>query len=427
MRPSRPLRLLVLTMLALVASVLGFPGAGPAPATAAPSNAGTIVYLKGYDVYVARPDGTGERRITTDGTAAEPWVSPSAADNGTVVAARGTSIVRMDQWGTFLNSFDPPDLWDSAAETIGGRIDHVVVSPDGSRVAYTYEHHTCPRYGGPCRLRWTTAISASTGLTDARQYGFAYYPDPSWVTGSRLVTGGDTDDLNMFDPGVSQNAWFYDAQPNVTDPHNLFEPTISRDGTMMATVRGEGAEQHIASWQLNGDILRGPVGPGRPEIWPDLACKWLDSGSSSPTFSPDSTSLAWADGAGVWAVEDPLDCNDATLVIPGASAPHWTNAALQSVRPVYNFGKGASPTVEAKKGKVKVGKKLHATAGSWSPAPTAVRYQWLRNGKPIKKAASPTYKVKKKDRGRKLSVRVTVSRAGYADAVAVSKKVKVRR
>ncbi|WP_436698866.1 hypothetical protein [Nocardioides sp. BYT-33-1] len=420
------LRLLTLTALALVVSVLGLPGAGPSPAAAAPSTAGTIVYLKGYDIYVARPDGSGERRLTTDGTAANPWRTPSGADDGTVVAARGTRVVRMDQWGTELNSFDPPDLWDSAGQTIGGTIVHAVVSPDGSRVAYTYEHHTCPPHGA-CRLRQTTAISASTGLTDARQYGFAFYPDPSWVTGSRLVLGGTSDDLNMFDPGVSQNAWFYDAQPNVTDPHDLFEPTISRDGTMMATVRGVGTEQHMGAWELNGDILRGPIRAGEPAIWPTLTCKWEQAQFSSPTFSPDSSSLAWATGDGIWMTEDPLDCNAASLTIPGAYAPHWTNAALQSVRPTYSFAKGADPVVTAKKGKVKVGKKLHATAGSWSPAPTAVRYQWLRNGKPIKKATGPSYKVKKKDRNRKLSVRVTVSRGWYADAVAVSKKVKVKR
>ncbi|MDQ6525765.1 hypothetical protein RB608_19270 [Nocardioides sp. LHD-245] len=434
MRPSRPLRLLVLTTLALVASVLGLPGAGPAPATAAPSNAGTIVYLKGYDVYVARPDGTGERRLTTDGTLSDPWLSPSSADDGTVVAARGTTVVRMDQWGTVLNAFDPPDLWDSAGETIGGRIDHVVVSPDGSKVAYTYEHDSCPPRGA-CRLRWTTAISASTTLTSAIPHGFAFYPDPSWVTGSRLVTGGDTDDLHVYDPGVSENLWFYDAQPNVSDPHDLFEPTISRDGTMMATVRGIGTEQHMGIWQLNGNILTGPVRAGEPSIWPTLICKWVEATFSSPTFSPDNSSLAWAEGDGVWVLEDPLGCDSPpSLVIPGAYAPNWTAAPLQSVRPTYppkpgsggGFALTDSPSVKAK-GAVRVGAKLRATTGTWQPAPTGVRYQWLRDGKPIKKATKASYKVKKADRRHRVSVRVTVSRAGYADAVAVSRKLKVKR
>lgn len=433
MRP--PLRLLVPTVLALVAGVLGLPGAGPPPASAAPSTDGTIVYLKGHDIYVARPDGTGERRLTTDGTPNDPWRSPSSADDGTVVAARGPLVVRMDQWGTVLNSFDPPDLWDSAGETIGGRIDHVVVSPDGARVAYTYEHDSCPPRGA-CRLRWTTAISASTALTSAIPHGFAFYPDPSWVTGSRLVTGGDTDDLHVYDPGVSENLWFYDAQPNVSDPQDLFEPAISRDGTMMATVRGVGSEQHMGIWQLNGNILTGPIRAGNTSIWPTLVCKWVEATFSGPTFSPDGTSLAWAEGDGVWVLEDPLGCDaPPSLVIPSAHAPHWTAAPLQTVRPTYptppgggggGFALTGAPTVKAK-GTTRIGTRLRATAGTWQPAPSAVRYQWLRDGKAIKKATRATYRIKKADRKHRISVRVTVSRPGYADAVATSRKVKVRR
>ncbi|GAA1539807.1 hypothetical protein [Nocardioides humi] len=415
-----------MTLLALVAGVLGLPGAGPPPAAAlAPSTSGTIVYLKGHDIYVARPDGSGERRLTTDGTAANPWRTPSGADDGTVLAARGTTVVRMDQWGTVLNSFDPDDLWDSAGQTIGGQVVHAVVSPDGSRVAYTYAHRTCPP-GGACRIRYTTAISASTQLTSAQQYGFAFYPDPSWITGSRLVTGGLTDELHVFTPGVQETIWFYDGQPNPADQHDLAEPAMSRDGSMLATVRGVGAEQHMAIWEVNGDILNGPVRAGEPGIWPTLTCAWGQAAFASPTFSPDSTSLAWAEGDGVWMVEDPLGCDDApSLVIPGASSPHWTAAPLHSVRPIYGFAQGAKPALKAK-GKVRAGKKLRATAGTWSPAPTAVRYQWLRNGKPIKKATKPVYKVKSKDRNRKISVRVTVSRTGYHDAAAVSRKVKVK-
>ncbi|MBM7518393.1 hypothetical protein [Nocardioides nitrophenolicus] len=434
MRP--PLRLLLPLVLALVAGVLGLPGAGPSPAAAAPSNAGTIVYLKGYDIYVARPDGTGERRLTTDGTLNNPWRSPSSADDGTVVAGRGPLVVRMDQWGTVLNSFDPPDLWDSAGETIGGTIQHVQVSPDGSRVAYTFEHHSCPPRGA-CRLRWTTAISASTALTSALPYGFAFFPDPSWVTGSRLVTGGNTDDLHMFDPGVSENLWFNDAQPNVSDQHDLFEPAISRDGSMMATVRGVGPEQHMGIWQLNGNILTGPIRAGVPAIWPTLICKWIEASFSSPTFAPDSSSLAWAEGDGIWVLEDPLGCDiPPSLVVPGGYAPHWSAAALQSVRPTYptppgggagsGFALTAAPTVKAK-GTARVGTRLRATAGTWRPAPSAVRYQWLRDGKAITKATKASYRIKKVDRKHRISVRVTVSRAGYADAVATSRKVKVRR
>jgi hypothetical protein len=430
----RPLRPLLLTVLTLVAGALVLPAGGLSPATAVPSASGTIVYLKDHDVHVARPDGTGERRLTSDGTAARPWRTPSSADDGTVIAARGTTIVRMDQWGTILNVIDPPDVWDSAGQTIGGQVTHAAVSPDGARVAYTYQHHTCPPRGS-CRMRWTTAISSSHALTPPEQYGFAFYPDPSWVTGSRLVTGGDTDDLHVFDPGVSENLWFYDAQPNVSDPHDLFEPAISRDGSMMATVRGIGTDQHMGIWQLNGNILTGPIRAGTPSNWPTLICKWIEASFASPAFSPDSSSLAWAEGDGVWVLEDPLGCDaPPSLVIPGASAPHWSAAPLQSVRPTYpQPGQPGSalaligaPTVKAK-GTARVGTRLRATTGTWQPAPTRVRYQWLRDGKAIKRATKASYKVKAADRRHRLSVRVTVSRAGYAAADAVSAKVRVKR
>jgi hypothetical protein len=428
MRVSRSPRLLVSTVLTLVAGVLGPPVVAATSAAAAPSNAGTIVYLKGHDVYVARPDGTGERRLTRNGTAASPWRSPSGADDGTVVAARGTVVVRMDQWGTILNSFDPPDLWDSAGQTIGGQVVHAVVSPDGSKVAYTYQHYTCPPQGA-CRTRWTTAVSAATALTSPQRYGFAFYPDPSWVTGSRLILGGNTDDLNVFDLATSTRMWFYDAQPNVTDPHDLFEPAVSRDGSTLATVRGVGAEQHLMAWTVSGNILSGPM-PG----WPTWTCRFTGAESfSSPTFAPASTSLAWTEPDGVWVMEDPLACEtDPALAIPGGRAPQWTGAALQSVRPTYPdppasaFALTSAPTLKSK-GAVRPGKRVRATAGSWTPAPTAVRFQWLRDGKPIKKATQAAYRIKRADRRHRLSVRVTVRRAGYVDAVAVSKKVKVKR
>lgn len=64
-------------------------------AAAPPAGPGTIVYLKGYDVYVALPDGSGERRLTTNGTAAEPWVSPSGSDTETVAAGRGAVVYHL--------------------------------------------------------------------------------------------------------------------------------------------------------------------------------------------------------------------------------------------------------------------------------------------------------------------------------------------
>lgn len=78
------------------------------------------------------------------------------------------------------------------------------------------------------------------------------------------------------------------------------------------------------------------------------------------------------------------------------------------------------------KGTAKVGKKLRATAGRWSPASVKVKYRWLRNGKAIKKATGSTYKVKRADRGKRLQVRVSARKAGYKATTQRSAAKKVR-
>jgi Zn-dependent metalloprotease len=81
------------------------------------------------------------------------------------------------------------------------------------------------------------------------------------------------------------------------------------------------------------------------------------------------------------------------------------------------------------KGKARVGSTLVAKPGTWSPAGVSVKLQWLRNGKPIKKATKTKYKLVKADKGKKVSVRVTGTKAGYQTTAATSKatgKVKAK-
>lgn len=78
-------------------------------------------------------------------------------------------------------------------------------------------------------------------------------------------------------------------------------------------------------------------------------------------------------------------------------------------------------------GKYKVGKKLTAKVGSWSPNPTKVTYQWLRDGKIISGANKSKYKLTKKDKKKKISLQVTVfGSAGYAYRIAVSSSHKIK-
>ena len=66
------------------------------------------------------------------------------------------------------------------------------------------------------------------------------------------------------------------------------------------------------------------------------------------------------------------------------------------------------------------GKTVKAKYGSWTPSPSKVKYQWLRNGVPISHATKSSYKLGTKDVGTEISVRVTVSRSHYVTTTAIS-------
>lgn len=73
-------------------------------------------------------------------------------------------------------------------------------------------------------------------------------------------------------------------------------------------------------------------------------------------------------------------------------------------------------------GKLKVGKTLTAKPGTWTPAPTEVDYRWFANGKKIKKATKPKLRLVKALKGKKISVRITLTRPSIT-----TKTVKVTR
>jgi LPXTG-motif cell wall-anchored protein len=104
------------------------------------------------------------------------------------------------------------------------------------------------------------------------------------------------------------------------------------------------------------------------------------------------------------------------------AAGNTTTATRQVTVADGAFTQRGLPTIT---GDARVGETLTASAGEWTPAPTGVAYQWLRAGQPIDGATSATYTPVAADSASALSVRVTVSAANYADAVASSAAVAV--
>jgi hypothetical protein len=86
----------------------------------------------------------------------------------------------------------------------------------------------------------------------------------------------------------------------------------------------------------------------------------------------------------------------------------------------------ASAPTPVVSGTARVGGVLAVAPGAWGPAPVDLAYQWLRSGAVIPGATGATYTVTADDAGRLLSVRVTGSKAGRADATRTSAATAVR-
>ena len=76
-------------------------------------------------------------------------------------------------------------------------------------------------------------------------------------------------------------------------------------------------------------------------------------------------------------------------------------------------------------GKAKVGKKLTAVPGKAAGA--KVTYQWLLNGKVIKKATAKSLKLTKAFKGKKISVKVSYVRTGYTTVTQTSPALKIKK
>ena len=154
-----------------------------------------------------------------------------------------------------------------------------------------------------------------------------------------------------------------------------------------------------------------------PGIWRNassLSYAWLSNGqpisrASSPTFT----------------VSESLYGKKLACRVTGhnsvASTSSTSTAKSVAVGPALKVR-----TTPKLSGTAKVGKSLQASTGSWTPAATTYSYRWLRNGASIKSATKRTYKIIKRDKGKKISCTVTASRNGWTTAKHATAQKKIK-
>ena len=94
-----------------------------------------------------------------------------------------------------------------------------------------------------------------------------------------------------------------------------------------------------------------------------------------------------------------------------------TSSSTDVVLTGFPFTSTEVPTIS---GDAVLGETLTASVEAWDPVPDRYAYQWLVNGKPIKRATGSTYVVGKKEVGKRISVRVAGVKSGYVTATETS-------
>ncbi len=218
------------------------------------------------------------------------------------------------------------------------------------------------------------------------------------------------------------------------------EADVGTSLTVRVTATKEGFSTGVAT-SASTSAVQGVMTPGTPSISGTAVV------GSTLTALPGTWVPADAAFGFVWKADgSPIaGATSSTYVATAADVGKQLTVTVTGTKASWNSGSATSsptaavtpaevPSVVAGaptiKGKAQVGKTLTALPGTWGPAPVTLTYQWLRNGVPIAGATGSKYKLKNKDKGKKISVKVTGARSGFTSASATSpqtKKVKKKK
>jgi WD40 repeat protein len=282
-------------------------------AGAAQASADTLVYRCGPNVCKAAPDGTGKKRLTTDGKPGGPlysWLSASA-DGSRLAVVNATYAHVLDGRGRRLTGRLPRSGIGVIAE----------IAPSGAQVATVdlVPEVTPAPVGSPPGTPGQSGLVPYMFLMNAdgsgRETTARSVIDIGWL-GGRLVRT-DQSDADPFPYGIcvlATNTDFQCGSDAARDPtRDLFNPAFSPDGRLVAVVESPSTTVGAGAIVIYDVATAAPV-------------RRLVAGENTqPTWSPDGRRIAFERGGDIY-VANATGAPRARRVLRGGEQPSWTSA-----------------------------------------------------------------------------------------------------
>ncbi len=323
-------------------AIVGFGLAlGVALVGASEAQASSIFFIRSGEIWVANPNGSGARQVTSDGGSGQPYVWVSAAkgskpilaylrDNTTGGSPRQLfGTMNPDGTGSTVNPDNSPNMQPLAAsEGLTTSIDAA-----GDRVAWPKS------YLSPISFAYTYFAAYSVGVDGTNEAHLltaaathVTFGDPS---GQTLLFGDLSGGYNTLPAGCVSNAAHFvlvrqapaptGGQPGTPTFYcasggaDLTQPALRADGQMIAAVQG-GSPGSIVTIPIGGTATGGA---GSPVMQVTPAGVTGDY----PDFSPDGTQIAFQ-GAGSTIDTVSASGGTPTQVLTNATSPAFSPYTL---------------------------------------------------------------------------------------------------
>lgn len=341
-----------------------------------------------------------------------------SADGSVYVADGGNQrVAKYTATGTFLRG--------AAVFNFSGAPEGIAVGPDGDVYVTNTSRHQVQRFTAlPSYVTSWGTLGTAVRLFSYPD-GIATGPDGSVY----VVDAGNNRVQKFTEAGVFMSTWgTHGSGPGQFDiPRGI---AVAADGTVYVT---DPRNSRVQRFTANGQFLGawGSPGAGQGQLGTPTGVGVASDGTvyvldaehrrvTQLTADLDyiSTWNSGDDGSGVLVAPVGLGVGpDDSIYIVEAGE----NDLVRRYVPTRLLPPGVwTPGTPTISGTAQAGHALTAYSGSWLPVPDSIAYQWLRDGAPIAGATAAGYESTSVDAGTRLSVRVTVSKAGYEPASATS-------